>query len=340
MKWIEWPDTRLDVCGLPWLAENAPDLWRLPERARDMVREPVWELARAPDGARIRFAADTSQLSIRVETSRIVTTRDTMSVLGQRGLDVYVDGVYWSSVPANEPGESELAFFNQAGGERKHVTIYLPIFQEIRVRAIGVDPGARLTAAPPFALERPIVFYGSSICQGACASRPGMTYPAIVARRLNLDYVNLGFGGNGRAEPEVVRLINEIDACCFVLDLGKSYGMQPADVYAAMLDTLRSSHPSVPLVCITPIFSTREIFSADYAALSTHTRNVMRQAAAQRIEAGDTLTHLVEGLDLCGQDDADAFQEGVHPTDLGFARIADRLLPTIRDVLSGTGADL
>jgi len=116
--------------------------------------------------------------------------------------------------------------------------------------------------------------------------------------------------------------------------------MQPADVYAAMLDTIRSSHPSVPIVCITPIFSTREIFSADYAALSTHTRNVMRQAAVQRIEAGDTLTRLVEGLDLCGQDDADAFQEGVHPTDLGFARIADRLLPTIRDVLSEARPDL
>lgn len=334
------PDARVEVCGLPWFAENAPDLWRLPGRARNTVREPVWELARAPDGARIRFAADTSQLSIRVETSRIAATRDALSALGQRGLDAYVDGEYWSSAPVNEPGESELTFFSQATRQRKHVTIHLPIFQEIRVLAIGLDAGARLSAAPPFSAGRPLVFYGSSICQGFCASRPAMTYPALVARRLNLDHVNLGFGGNGRAEPEVVRLIDEIDACGFVLDLGKSYGTQSADVYAAMLDTLRSSHPDVPVVCITPIFATSEIFSADYAALSTHTRAVMRQAASERTQAGDRMTHLVEGLDLCGRADADAFQEGVHPTDLGFVRIAERLLPVIRGALSEAGASL
>jgi len=116
---------------------------------------------------------------------------------------------------------------------------------------------------------------------------------------------------------------------CFVPGSPQSYAL--AGMTGTIL-THRAQHGSLGIA--------REIFSADYAALSTHTRNVMRQAAVQRIEAGDTLTRLVEGLDLCGQDDADAFQEGVHPTDLGFARIADRLLPTIRDVLSEARPDL
>jgi len=160
-----------------------------------------------------------------------------------------------------------------------------------------------------------------------------MTYEAILCRRLNLDYVNLGFGGAGKAEPEVVDLVAELDACGFVFDLGKSFGRQPAEVYGAMLDTIRAAHPEVPLVCITPIFSTREFYDAEYADLSKHVRDVMCEAANPRMQAGDGSIYLVDGLESLGAADADAFQEGVHPTDLGFARIADRLEPLLREAL-------
>jgi hypothetical protein len=204
--------------------------------------------------------------------------------------------------------------------------------------AIGVDASAEVGAPAPFAHKLPIVFYGSSIAQGASASRPGMSYEAILARRLNLDYVNLGFSGSGKAEPEVVDLVRRVQACCYVFDLGKSYRTQPAEVYIQMLHRVREARADVPLVSITPIFSTREFYDGGYAELSRHVRDVVTDATRQLIDAGDGDLHLVNGLDLLGPADADAYQEGVHPTDLGFVRIADRLEPLLRRLLdAGTG---
>ena len=102
MRWVPFPDEALAVHGLPWFEENAPDLWRLPKRAEGAVPDAVWNLAHFPGGGRIRFASDTSGLAIRYELSG--EGRGPGS-LGRRGLDVYVDGVYWSSALADSSGE-------------------------------------------------------------------------------------------------------------------------------------------------------------------------------------------------------------------------------------------
>ena len=333
VKWISFPNESLVVSGLPWLKENLPRLWRLPASSADVLPAAVRGLMRYPDGGRIRFASNTSHLRIRV-TAPNVRQMWHMSSIGSSGCDVYVNGAYWASAAVKQEGEQDLGFFGGAHRKPKAICIYLPTFQEIRVVAIGVDPDAEAGSPVGFALPRPLVFYGSSIAQGACTSRPGMTYEAILARRMNLDFVNLGFSGAGKAEPEVVDLVNKLDACCFVFDLGKSYRKQPPEVYGKMLDTARAAHPGTPMICVTPIFSTREFYDASYADLSQFVRRVMREAVKPRMEAGDRDLYLVEGLELLGSEDADAFQEGVHPTDLGFVRIADRLEPLLRRVLS------
>jgi Arc/MetJ-type ribon-helix-helix transcriptional regulator len=332
MKWVAFPDDRFVVSGLPWFRATAPRLWRLPEAAAGRLPDAVQRLMRYPAGARIRFASDTSQLHLRVDAPN-VRSMGNMSPLGCRGLDVYADGQYWSSAPVAETGSHVLTFFEGAERALRQITIYLPSFQEVRVEAVGLEADAQVKPPHAFVRPLPVVYYGSSIAQGGCACRPGMSYEAILGRRLDLDFANLGFSGAGKAEPAVVDLVAEIDACCYVFDLGKSFGRQPAEVYGAMLDAVRATHPAVPLVCITPIFSTRESYDAAYADLSEYVRDAVRQAVRRRMQAGDARLHLVEGTDLLGPDDADAFHEGVHPTDLGFDRIADRLEPVLREVL-------
>ena len=289
---------------------------------------------RCPAGAQIRFASDTSQLQLRVSAPDVQSKRH-MSPLGCRGFDVYVGGTYWSSNAVPVEGSQELSFFAGAQRELRELTIYLPLYQEVQVLAVGIDENAGMQRPTPPTRGQPIVYYGSSIAQGACASRPAMTYEAILGRRLGMDFVDLGFGGAGKAEPVVVDLVAQINACCFVFDLGKSFGGQSEAVYEAMLDTVRTAHPDVPLISITPIYSTREAFDKGYRALSEHVRGVTRRAVNARTAAGDQLLHLAEGMELLGPGDADAFQEGTHPTDLGFMRIADRLEPLLREVLPG-----
>jgi hypothetical protein len=160
-----------------------------------------------------------------------------------------------------------------------------------------------------------------------------MSYLAIMARRLDIDFVNLGFSGSGKGEREVVSLVSALRACCFLFDLGKSYGRQPESVYSEMLDAVRSQHPETPLVCITPIFANRELYSSEYRDLSEYVRGVVRTAVSRRRAARDPLVHLVEGLELLGPEDADCYHEAIHPTDLGYARLAERLGARMRDIL-------
>jgi len=330
VQWIPFPDDRFQVCGLHWFPGNAPELWRLPGVAMEEIPERVASLARYPGGGRVRFASTTSTVRLRVAPGH---SRSIGSPLCTGGVDGYVDGVYWASaqVPETEPAEIEVF----AGAHRRHkqITLYLPLYRETRIDAIGVDPDADFGLPEPFARELPMVLYGSSLAQGATTARPGLTYQAILARSLDLDFVNLGFGGAGKAEPEVVRRVVEIDACCYVLDLGKSYGLQPAEAYGNMLDALRQAHPAAPIICVTPIFSTREFYSADYTDLSEHTRRVATEATRERIERGDADLHLVHGPRLIGPADTEAYYEGTHLNALGSRCMADRLEPVLRSAL-------
>lgn len=317
LRWLPMSSEMVFPRGLPWAGGDDQNLWRLPRDAMDRVPDGVRRQARHPAGMRIRLACDSSRLSLRA-----------MSVSGtvEHGLDLYVDGAFWRTVPVEQPEETVLTCFDGCARQVRDITLYLPYRRELRLVAVGVDPEATRHAPKPYSQRLPIVLYGSSIAQGVGASRSGMSYAAVLARAMNVDFVNLGFGGAGKAEPEVVELVSAIDACCFVLDLGKSYGLQPVDAYAAMLDRLRSAHSDAYVVCVAPIFAVREFHDPEYVALSQHTRGVVRRAALDRINGGDRHVLLVEGTDLLGEDDWDGFSsDGVHPNDLGHHLIAERL---------------
>jgi lysophospholipase L1-like esterase len=249
--------------------------------------------------------------------------------------DVWAGTNYLGSATLTGTQRVELVLFESRDRAPTNITIYFPHKEEVRVLAVGVDERARLGAAPVFALPRPIVCYGSSVMQGSGAAHPSRTYPAALARRLNLDFVNFGFGGAGKAEPEVVRLINELDASCWLFDLGKSYGNQSAEPFERMLDAVRAAHPKVPIFCITPIYSVRENTDAAYRERSVNLRVMMRAAAEARQRTGDKSMFVIEGLDLFGDRDKDAFHDPTHPNDEGNERIAERLQLMVQKVNFG-----
>src|ERR1035437_2264998 len=327
LKWIDLPDARLEMRGLPWLKENAPDLWRLPKSAQAKVPKGVWNRAVGPDGGRIRLSCNSTVLGIRVQA------------LHEHGkncfFDAFVNGEYAGSVSVDGTQRVDLVMFEHKERAWKDVTIYLPHKHEVQVFAVGLDPDAELRAPPAFALTRPIVCYGSSVLQGSGALHPAHTYPAAAARRLNLDFVNLGCGGAGKAEVEVVALVNQLDASCYVFDLGKSYGAPTPERYTRMLDTIRASHPEVPIFCVTPIYSTKEANEPDYEKRSEDLRSLMRQAATERRQAGDKLMFVVEGLDLFGEPDKALFHDPLHPNDTGNERMAERLAPVLEKAVLG-----
>jgi lysophospholipase L1-like esterase len=342
LRWIEPPSSQLEVNGLPWYTGNHGEWIRLPLQLKGAVRDPVWDLAQSPSGGRIRFRTDSTALAVKLEYPQAPGMKN-MHAFGQTGVDLYVDGVYRGTAIADaeaKPGKVySHSYYTGRPRVERDIALYLPLYMGVKVLGIGVDKEASLHPAKPFALAKPIVFYGTSITQGGCASRPGMSYEAILGRLLNLDHVNLGFSGNGRGEPEMARAVAEIDASCYVMDLAQNNPTLESleEVYAPFVETIRGKHPETPIVLITPIYAARESWGPD--ARLDGMRAHIRQVGARRIAAGDKRLQIVEGTDLLGPADGGGLVDGTHPNDLGFQWMAERLAARLRKILSLEGAD-
>ena len=327
-QWFEFPDsTKFKVLGLHWFDENNPKLWRMSAKEMASLTMGVQNRSKCPSGGRIIMRCTTTRLALRAMA---------VGGGGLKPFDVSVDGQPCKPTVTDKAGaETELVLFQGEDDHEKEIIIYLPHLQEIIVKAIGVDRETRFRIPEhKYARSLPVVFYGSSVCQGSGAVHAGQTYEAILCRELNLDFVNLGFGGAGKAEANVVDLVNSIPACCYVFDLGKSYGAQDARAFKAMLQTVRRSHPSTPIIAMTPITSAKEVQEPSYSERSIHTRTVMREPINELIREGDTRLFLVEGEELLGFKEHDALsKDGVHPSDQGYGIIAIKLAPVLKKAL-------
>ena len=291
-----------------------------------------------PAGGRIRFRSNTTALGIHANYPESAA-HSNMSLLGQMGLDLYVDGRYWLAVSprtisAENAGHLQVTLCENLDRRWREITIYLPNYNPVELLAIGVEDDAQFEPARAYAVEKPVVYYGSSITQGGCASRSGMSYQAILSRMQNTDFVNFGFSGNGIGEPEVAQAMAEIDASCYVLD----YAVNVTDLaelrgaYSRFVNTLLTAHPNTPIVAITPIYATNEVWSATARERWAEMREIIRSEVA-----GFPSVRLVEGYTIFGPDIADGFADSVHPNDVGFQAMAQNLAPTIAEVIGLTG---
>jgi lysophospholipase L1-like esterase len=326
--WLTPQDAKFTINGLPWLAENNGELIRLPLRLEPEIPKPVWNLGLNPTGARIRFRTDSTGIAIRVEYQGPSNMLN-MHAYGQTGIDLYMDGVYRSTAIAPKDAAkgkiTEFVFFAGAAKQEREITLYLPLYARANVAGIGVDEDATIAKPRGFDAAKPVVFYGTSITQGGCASRSGLSYQAILARKLNLDFVNLGFSGNGKGEPVMAGLTAEIDASVFVLDFSQNNPNIESlrEVYEPFLKTVRKKHPKTPIIAITPIAS------ANNNPRFEQYRQHIREVVTRNIAGGDKLLTLIEGYSLLGPDRLDGLVDGVHPNDLGFQWMADGLAPTV-----------
>ena len=336
LRWLQLPNSQMEVDGLPWYGENGGELFRLPAKLKDTYRMPVWELAQSPSGGRIRFRTNSTTLAIRLEYPE-PPGMSNMHAFGQTGVDLYADGVYRGTASAGRDAKAgatkEHVYYKQQPAALREITLYLPLYMGVKVQRIGLDPEARIERAKPFSVAKPLVFYGTSITQGGCASRSGMSYQAILGRTLNVDFVNLGFSGNGLGEPELARAVASIDAASFVMDFAQNNPTVESltQAYGPFLEAIRAQHADTPILVITPIYSAREAWSRDPRLDGM--RELIRQVAARRITAGDRHIEILEGTDLLGPSRGDGLVDGTHPNDLGFEWMAEGLAGRLAKML-------
>ena len=195
---------------------------------------------------------------------------------------------------------------------------YLPLYNDVTSVEIGLQADARLAPAQERVRALPVVFYGSSITQGASASRPGMSYPAIAARLLDCDFVNLGFASAARGEQSVAAYIASLPCSAFVLDY--DYNAPTPEhlraTHRAFYETVRAGHPDIPILMLSrPVVRETEETRLRRAIILDTLH------AAQ--ERGDARVAFLDGHALLGeQGREDCLADGIHPNDLGAYRMA------------------
>ncbi len=336
LKWYDIRELGIEGCG--WNATATP-YDRLPARAQGVVREPVWLLSQHSAGLCVRFVSDAPSIRARWSLRFDSLAMNHMPASGVSGLDLFaMDGCEWRWLgvgrPSAFPVNEELLAGALCPGRRQYL-LYLPLYNGVDSVFIGIPEDASLSRAPGYPETRraPICFYGTSIVQGGCASRPGMAYPALLGRRLGRPTLNLGFSGNGQAEPEMARLLAELDPCVYVLDpLPNLSSPQILERMGPLVETLREAHPLTPIVLVGTIAYQDAWLVMSRAKRERESRAELEDVYRRLEQKGVGNLYRVAGEDLLGHDGLGTV-DGTHPTDVGFLRMAEAIEPLLRRAL-------
>ena len=306
---------------------------RLPLRLKDRLRAPVWDLAQDPSGGRIRFRTDSTRIGI-VAQNPGFSNMHHMASVGENGFDLYVGLDYAGSAWPDSTGKITREWRVSRERQMRDITLYLPLYKPVTIQEISLDTDARIESPAPYRISKPIVYYGSSITQGGCASNPGGSCQAILERKLGADFINLGFSGNGLGEPALAEAICELDPSCIVLDF---WGNPSAEQYAAALpgfvDILRNKWPRMAILVVSPFYFAAEGVGGGVAKEQSAKRHTAREFVEQRRKQGDRHIVFVDGLKMLDQTQTAGLVDGVHCNSLGFYFNAQGLEPFLRKAL-------
>lgn len=309
---------------------------RFPEAVAKTVSEGVHFLHVCTAGGRVRFKTTSPYIVLYAKLPSICRMPH-FALTGSAGFDVYFTGkdgtqefagTYIPFFKDETPNSFQhaLDFWNN---DEKEVTINFPLYSKVSDLYIGLQSTAALSAPSPYIIQKPVVYYGSSITQGGCASRPGNSYQSILSRRFDCDYINLGFSGRALGEKSITDYIAGLDMSAFVLDYDHNAPSTEhlKNTHETMFKAIREAHPTLPIIMMS-----RPKFRLNQE--ETNRRQVIEDTYNHAIANGDQNVYFVDNTQLtqlCGQEGT---VDGTHPTDFGFYAMAKALEPVFEKIFS------
>ena len=301
---------------------------RMPTDAAKSVSERVVSLYRHSAGGRVRFITDSPYVAVSIKLDRVYKMSH-FAFTGSVGCDIYSGTRYIGTIipPTNVANEYEGVVDVPFNDEREY-TLNMPLYSETDKMYIGIKEGSTLKAAPDYETKKPIVYYGSSITQGGCASRPGNAYQSIISRELNADFINLGFSGSAFAEDEMAEYIASLDMSVFVYDYDHNAPNLEhyKNTHEKFFKTIRAAQPDLLVLMMTrPEYYLDE---DEQARLQ-----VMLDTYNNAIAAGDKNVYYIKGPDLIESVREFALVDGGHPNDSGFVSMARVVGNKLKEIL-------
>lgn len=336
------------ISGQAWPNEVKSVYHRFPERAEKSIREKVWNLSKQSAGLSIRFWSNADSILVKYQLKEAIDMVH-MPATGVSGLDLYsktYDGEWlrsWGSYLIETKSNYSFRIDDDSESYKKYgreYQLFLPLYNEVEVLEIGVDSKYTFEVLP-IRKEKPIVAYGTSICQGACASRPGMAWTNILERNLERPIINLGFSGNGKLETEVIDLITEIDSKLYILDCLPNLNPNTDDTYSLTIDAVKKIRLKRPNV---PIILTSHIGYADELTRKKSAEEVIKLNKELERAHNDLESEGIENIFLLKKQDLafgfDMYVDHIHPNDYGMIQYAMVYEELIREVLKESIGDL
>ena len=308
------------------LKENRYD--RLPLSYKNIVRKPVWNLSKSSAGLSIRFLSNATTVSVKWKILNDLTMNH-MAETGIKGVDLYYKNENgWHYVNTGRPQgiDNEYCLVENMTKKLREFKIFLPLYDGVENIEVGINSTSFIEKAKKNT-KKPIIFYGTSITQGGCASRPGMAHTNIISRKLDIDVINFGFSGNGRMEEPIAKLISESDPMFYVIECMPN--MYPPENVTkntiSLVNTIRKKNPNSPIIFV-DLFKSSFLVLDKKAHKGTEAMNLALKYEYQKmIDIGYKNIFYIESGNALGLDQ-EGTVDGVHFTDLGFMRYADFLL--------------
>ena len=301
---------------------------RMPEDVARSTSQGVYELHTFTSGGRVRLRTDSPFVAIHAKMP-VVGQMPHCAMTGSSGFDLYVADQYRATfTPPFGMRDGYESLVELGERQMREITIHFPLYSSVSELYVGLAEDARMEAPTPYRVEKPVVFYGSSITQGGCASRPGTSYDALSCRRLGADYVNLGFSGNARGEETMAEYIKGLSMSAFVYDY--DHNAPTLDHLAAtherMFRTVREANPDLPILILQrPVYRQSEE--------EAKRLEVLKATYEHARIAGDKNVYFLDGRTLMALAEGEGTVDGCHPTDLGFASMAHAVSRVLAAVL-------
>lgn len=301
---------------------------RMPEDVARRVSDSVYALHSNTAGGRIRFITNSPYVAIRAEVENCCRMSH-FTLVGSAGFDLYA-GIRYAGTfvpPYGVDGSYENVVDHGLEGNQVF-TVNMPLYSDVKRLYIGLKEGCILKNAPEYCLDKPIVYYGSSITQGGCASRPGNAYQAIVTQLLNVDHVNLGFSGSALAEDDMIKYLSTLDASLFVCDYDHNSPNTNhlKSTHKKLYKALREAHPHMPI-----LFLTRPKYHLNDE--EKERLDVVRSTYEGALSEGDNNVYFIAGTDLLSNEARESgLVDNCHPNDCGFVSMGYKVASLIKDI--------
>jgi lysophospholipase L1-like esterase len=337
LKWVNGLELHKE--GQGWKSELNNNYVRFPKHVKEKLRPEVWNLSRNSAGLCIYFKTNSNSIHVKWALKDGVYLPH-MASTGVKGVDLYIKSEgRWQFASVAQPRAkiNNEKIIGNLGTETKECLINLPLYDGVDDLYIGVDENSIIEKHEGTNKKiKPIVVYGTSITQGGCASRPGMAYTSQLSRALNIEFINLGFSGNGRMMYPVSDVLSELEPSLFIIDCLPNIGSgkELREKAPSFIKNIRKQHPEVPI-----LFVENVIF--DCAKFDKHMKSVVEGKNSEWKKIFDELSaeesnkgylYYMEVEEAHGGDN-ESTVDGIHLTDLGFKRLAELMKKKILKII-------